>query len=175
METITASFVQFNGIPLQCCLALEEVQEERDKIIRRYMTEGYTISEIKKELFTDLVRLHTDLTNQFVGSYNLREVIKFWKGDAILNLAHWHTGVLVLIKLKAIKQDENNGWLVLSLDDKRVDKTKPFGKPFKSFNACANCGQRGKPDKCSGCGKVYYCSKECQKEDWKVHKPNCHC
>ena len=23
------------------------------------------------------------------------------------------------------------------------------------------------------CGKVSYCSKECQVKDWKVHKPSC--
>ncbi|KAK7036303.1 SET domain-containing protein [Favolaschia claudopus] len=26
---------------------------------------------------------------------------------------------------------------------------------------------------CSGCGTVRYCSKKCQTEDWKVHKPVC--
>ena len=27
--------------------------------------------------------------------------------------------------------------------------------------------------KCSGCKKVYHCSKECLKADWKAHKPVC--
>ena len=26
---------------------------------------------------------------------------------------------------------------------------------------------------CSGCMNVLYCSKECQKFDWKIHKVNC--
>ncbi|KAF2640372.1 hypothetical protein P280DRAFT_480825 [Massarina eburnea CBS 473.64] len=28
-------------------------------------------------------------------------------------------------------------------------------------------------NKCAGCGKAWYCSKDCQKEDWKDHKPRC--
>src|ERR1700678_1186058 len=27
---------------------------------------------------------------------------------------------------------------------------------------------------CAGCSSVHYCSKECQKRDWKNHKPSCH-
>ncbi|KAJ7171688.1 hypothetical protein C8R43DRAFT_22063 [Mycena crocata] len=39
---------------------------------------------------------------------------------------------------------------------------------------CFVCRGKGKPRmmKCS-CGKVRYCSKECQKKDWKAHKPKC--
>ncbi|KAJ7048619.1 hypothetical protein C8F01DRAFT_1189544 [Mycena amicta] len=40
---------------------------------------------------------------------------------------------------------------------------------------CFVCRGKGKPkmQACSGCGKVRYCSKECQKTDWKAHKPRC--
>jgi hypothetical protein len=27
--------------------------------------------------------------------------------------------------------------------------------------------------KCSRCLTIQYCSKECQKKDWKIHKNNC--
>ena len=27
--------------------------------------------------------------------------------------------------------------------------------------------------KCGGCGSVFYCSQECQKEDWFIHKHEC--
>ncbi|KAJ7283283.1 hypothetical protein C8J57DRAFT_1675701 [Mycena rebaudengoi] len=39
---------------------------------------------------------------------------------------------------------------------------------------CFVCRGKGKPTmmKCA-CGKVRYCSKECQKKDWKAHKPKC--
>jgi len=39
-------------------------------------------------------------------------------------------------------------------------------------NRCQLCGKRG-DYKCSKCGKVCYCSRECQIRDWKTHKNNC--
>lgn len=42
---------------------------------------------------------------------------------------------------------------------------------------CEVCRGKGKGDgglkTCSGCKKVRYCSDECQKKDWKTHKPKC--
>ena len=43
---------------------------------------------------------------------------------------------------------------------------------------CGYCGRRGYKTLhgCSGCGDTYYCSKHCQKRDWKygLHKEQCH-
>ncbi len=38
---------------------------------------------------------------------------------------------------------------------------------------CKVCGKRGDLKKCTKCNNVYYCSKECQKLDFKQHKQNC--
>eukprot|EP00747_Dinoflagellata_sp_TGD_P194129 gnl/TRDRNA2_/TRDRNA2_61191_c0_seq1.p1 gnl/TRDRNA2_/TRDRNA2_61191_c0~~gnl/TRDRNA2_/TRDRNA2_61191_c0_seq1.p1 ORF type:complete len:391 (-),score=66.20 gnl/TRDRNA2_/TRDRNA2_61191_c0_seq1:139-1311(-) len=42
------------------------------------------------------------------------------------------------------------------------------------FHACGciECPNLGK-EKCSGCGTVRYCSRECQKKDWTQHKLEC--
>lgn len=38
--------------------------------------------------------------------------------------------------------------------------------------SCANCSKPAET-RCSACITTYYCSKDCQKSDWKNHKPNC--
>lgn len=41
---------------------------------------------------------------------------------------------------------------------------------------CAFCDKMLTPEerkKCSACGNVFYCSKKCQKDHWKVHKAPC--
>lgn len=39
---------------------------------------------------------------------------------------------------------------------------------------CANCLRNNCVQKCSKCQQVYYCSTECQKADWKIHKTQCY-
>lgn len=38
---------------------------------------------------------------------------------------------------------------------------------------CNNCGKTDNLRKCSRCLKVYYCSDECNKAKWKIHKKDC--
>ena len=38
---------------------------------------------------------------------------------------------------------------------------------------CETCKKEPVNSKCGICGVVYYCNRECQKNDWKVHKPIC--
>lgn len=37
---------------------------------------------------------------------------------------------------------------------------------------CQDCGKEGQK-KCGNCGNVYYCSRACQRRDWKKHKAIC--
>ncbi|RYP66621.1 hypothetical protein DL771_007690 [Monosporascus sp. 5C6A] len=52
------------------------------------------------------------------------------------------------------------------------------GSPDPALNRCANCGtDKGKEGagllSCARCMNIKYCSPECQRADWKAHKPMC--
>lgn len=38
---------------------------------------------------------------------------------------------------------------------------------------CSTCSVIGELMQCKQCKKTYYCSRACQKKDWKRHKPRC--
>ncbi|KAJ3410979.1 hypothetical protein HDV05_002956 [Chytridiales sp. JEL 0842] len=48
---------------------------------------------------------------------------------------------------------------------------------LKDKSGCRTCGKEAEDTKlmkCGNCGRVYYCSAECQKKDWKLqHKNEC--
>eukprot|EP01060_Flectonema_neradi_P036884 TRINITY_DN725_c3_g1_i1.p1 TRINITY_DN725_c3_g1~~TRINITY_DN725_c3_g1_i1.p1 ORF type:complete len:483 (+),score=50.33 TRINITY_DN725_c3_g1_i1:130-1449(+) len=48
-------------------------------------------------------------------------------------------------------------------------------KPEKSTDTtCAVCNDKSKgTTRCTGCFSIFYCSTECQKQDWKQHKASC--
>ncbi|KAG6919771.1 hypothetical protein DXG01_001610 [Tephrocybe rancida] len=48
-------------------------------------------------------------------------------------------------------------------------------KPATAPEVCNACGKPGQPRlmQCSVCALVKYCSKECQKKDWKLHRVAC--
>lgn len=55
------------------------------------------------------------------------------------------------------------------------DAFKSFKKDYPILKLCRGCGKENEKliSACTACKKVYYCSKECQKEDWKIHKKFC--
>ncbi|KAJ7255350.1 hypothetical protein C8J57DRAFT_1346255 [Mycena rebaudengoi] len=58
---------------------------------------------------------------------------------------------------------------------KDVEKRREEYSQELPERSCATCGADKLPSasRCSGCHEVYYCSKICQKQDWKTHKTVC--
>ncbi|GBF91736.1 hypothetical protein Rsub_04040 [Raphidocelis subcapitata] len=46
--------------------------------------------------------------------------------------------------------------------------------PSGHLHSCAACGNSGTGlRRCSACGTVWYCNRDCQRSDWSLHKPAC--
>ena len=78
--------------------------------------------------------------------------------------------------------DETEGEILVDdlEDDTTLSKQRWNGRGGKSSHSssskgkCTNCGQSSdRMKKCAGCGKTRYCSRQCQKQHWKQHKPHC--
>jgi hypothetical protein len=54
-----------------------------------------------------------------------------------------------------------------------IIKTQEWPLPIGRCMACDIQEQKVELWWCSGCGQVKYCSKECQKAHWKLHKRDC--
>ncbi|TFK47025.1 hypothetical protein OE88DRAFT_1666851 [Heliocybe sulcata] len=48
-----------------------------------------------------------------------------------------------------------------------------FRVAFQVWKKCAVCEKRT-DNKCAKCKMIFYCSRECQKSQWKKHKPHCY-
>ena len=51
----------------------------------------------------------------------------------------------------------------------KLQSTKDNLNKKKSCHVCKNLTRK----KCGGCNNIFYCSKECQRTDWKEHKKIC--
>ncbi|KAL4232003.1 translational activator for mitochondrial COX1 [Mactra antiquata] len=61
-----------------------------------------------------------------------------------------------------------------SLNDHFFDMNdEPFGASRQPKGDCSNCGIVDCVKRCSRCNKTYYCSTDCQKEEWPLHKRFC--
>lgn len=60
--------------------------------------------------------------------------------------------------------------------EKEIESTKrkrDLSSPEVSERLCGHCKKLRCVNRCSGCRSIYYCSPECQKANWKVHKTQC--
>ena len=86
-----------------------------------------------------------------------------------------HLSMLKMMGIK-VKNESHREKIMRAMSEhvtniqKQDEERKTWDKNTKKKSAsCAKCGKRG-TKVCKRCNRVVYCSKKCQKADWKVHK-----
>ena len=82
---------------------------------------------------------------------------------------------------QALSHEMREAFAVAQYRDKALLHLEAFAKATveQAKSACGECGQARKDDhlrllKCGQCRVLRYCTEECQRENWKVHKGLCH-
>ncbi len=102
-------------------------------------------------------------------------------------LIHWSAAVMNFEHVTRVSQQSlvnvnfSRGYKMIDAENKQdLDELQGFltanpGLVPMMLNAIKRCfcGSNAKTMKCSRCGITRYCSRECQKADWVVHKLNC--
>lgn len=172
MTTITKLFYNGTGIEVLMERSLMEAQAKKSMELN---LQTYSLDEIKVNCLKDLKELETDLFAHFPDCIDAKIALKHWGSKSAENYCRWCFGIITLLKLKVLKDDENNGWWQLTLPTEQCEMlpNSRFVNASTLFQQCECCGHKGTIKKCSGCKKVYYCDATCQRSHWKTHKSNC--
>ena len=75
-------------------------------------------------------------------------------------------------RARVLSFDARTGRYAVALDDGKELSLKAECVA-RAGCAAAGCASEEASSVCGGCEAVRYCSHECQRTDWKVHKPAC--
>jgi len=181
MSSLMKVVCYYEGTGLDVLNHFESVDEFQNWKVNRCeayivssLREGYSISTIKTVCQNALETLHNEILAK-VGDeeFTLKTLKKLWREDFIAKCGMWYMNVACLIKLGVLQDDEMNGWMIIPPE--AMDLLKASGGAIECSLAGHRCGvcKKETSNKCSGCRTVYYCGAECQRADWKCHKPNC--
>jgi hypothetical protein len=110
-----------------------------------------------------------------VAAYNQVDSLKFM--ELTSNASPSQLGIDAAAKFGHIETLQlcfDNSWGLPTKGCKMTNEVKlwMFDKNCNKIKKCTICGESSKMQ-CGACKVSWYCSKECQKEDWKVHKKLC--
>ena len=123
---------------------------------------GWTIAQaVRDEHYLDEILFYVHM---HVANVVTRSVKKYTNDD----VEHADGTVSTMSECKDHFASSNNKTYTLMkvLADRLTDYLKP------KIDLCSRCCRAG-TNVCSRCRKVYYCSSECQKSHWKLHKLVC--
>ena len=156
----------YKGTPIQMLISVEQAMESGREMIKLGLQMGESMETQKKDYKEQLDIMEQELVDAFgvVERRTLRDVQRLWGDKFESNLSLWYMDIAALLIMKVIKDDNDNGFLVINGDLSKIFQRKAI------MNTCVVCAKRGSFKKCSICKTDYYCGEECQKTDWKRHK-----
>ncbi|KAK0460126.1 uncharacterized protein EV420DRAFT_252700 [Desarmillaria tabescens] len=147
------------------------VQETAEKIIRGWYNSDMWApnarihhESLDCESFSDRCVSH-DLVDVFVVHLANEDPT-----DPCLKLLKDSGGYELVTEEKKRRKQEKILERIVADEKKRLVRYDKFGS-----NVCADCGASNLParSQCSKCKRVFYCSVECQRRDWREHKEHC--
>ena len=189
--------VFYKGIGFIC--PVEEVDKWEEFKNTSFELLSKDSKEVLIETLNDMVDLYTAYVDKKINFAKVVEQYKFFdkifcetdyeNGKSAICI--WCMNVVCLIQMGALKEDNFNGVLAVSEIDgniiavknindiHKILKNASSAEINKSFQIlsdyqkiCKNCKTPSK-FKCNACRIIHYCSKACQKTDWKHHKKTC--
>jgi hypothetical protein len=166
----SVSLAFYKGTPLEMRCPIETIMKSAQNMINKGHQFGDN-DEIQIQHYTEQMdTMEQSLVNAFGTNkeISLRDVSRLWGDKFDMNCSLWYLNIGALLILKAIKDDNFNGFLKMEGDLTTIWKEKNL------FNLCSVCAKKGSWKRCSVCKHDYYCGVECQKADWKRHKKENH-
>ena len=157
----------YNRTPIQMLITVPQAMDGAKKMITSMLKGGGHSLEEQKVIYKKQL---DDMELEIFEIYGveerrtIRDIQRLWGDKFEMKTALWYMNIAALLILKVIKDDNDNGFLVIEGDLSKMCKRKAI------MNTCVVCAKRGSFKKCSICKTDYYCGEECQKTDWKRHK-----
>lgn len=129
-----------------------------------------TTNNIKTYCNHFLEDMNTKLLSTDGDDITFKKMRLAWGKDAPKNQIYWCAYVWILENKCGVQSTDTFGYFGMVMGENEYNKITLSKDNIK----CANCDYcYPSMMKCSACKKERYCSPECQKSHWKIHKKVC--
>jgi MYND finger len=150
---------------------LRTFYRERVTIDRRH-----TAARMVSEPFTDMFRNLTILADvEEFDDKGINDAAELKERltcrEQLMKVERWINPAYDRAKAHMLELLTDEQWDAEDASQLRVSNTSSSSQT--STKSCTRCQTSPSLKRCSACHAAYYCSKQCQRDDWKAHKPHC--